>query len=224
MRGKEPTSRRPFPGTALHLRALRLEGLTIAWMVVEATVSIGAGVRAGSLLLLAFGADSLIELLSAGVLYGRLRAETRAVAVDDAAREAMEKRAARIAGWLLVALALYVLLQAGYGLLHRHVAETSWPGIVVAVVAALGMPPLARAKIRVADAIGSRALRADAMETITCGYLAWVLLLGLAANALLHWWWLDSAAALVLVPFLIKEAREAITGDCCHACSGPEGP
>jgi divalent metal cation (Fe/Co/Zn/Cd) transporter len=203
--------------------ALRLEALTIAWMVVEAGASLAAGLMAGSVLLLAFGADSLIELLSAGVLYGRLRAEARMVAADAAAREAMEQRASRIAGWLLVALALYVLLQSGYGLLHRHAAETSWPGIVVAVIAALGMPPLARAKIRVADEIGSRALRADAMETITCGYLAWVLLLGLAANALLRWWWLDSAAALGLAPFLLREAREAMTGECCHACREPEG-
>jgi divalent metal cation (Fe/Co/Zn/Cd) transporter len=217
------TSRMAESRANLHV-ALRLEALTIAWMVFEAGASLAAGFMAGSVLLLAFGADSLIELLSAGVLYGRLRAEARIVVADAAAREALEQRASRIAGWLLVALALYVLLQAVYGLLHRHGAETSWAGIVVAVIAALGMPPLARAKIRVADEIGSRALRTDAMETITCGYLAWVLLLGLAANALLRWWWLDSAAALVLVPFLIREAREAITGECCHACGEAEQP
>src|SRR5207302_10300109 len=119
------------------------------------------------------------------------------------------------AGWLLYGLALFVLAQAGYGLWHRGAAETSGWGIGVAVVAALGMPALARAKIRVAEAIGSRALRADAMESITCGYLSWVLLAGLVANALLHWWWLDSAAALVLVPLLIKEGREAVSGECC---------
>jgi len=185
-------------------------------MVVEAAASVGAGIVAGSLLLLAFGADSLIELLSAGVLYSRLRVEACAVEPDEEELEALEQRASRIAGWLLYALALYVLLQAGYGLLHRHAAERSWWGIGVAIVAAFGMPPLAGAKIRVADEIGSRALRADAMETFTCGYLSWVLLLGLAANAALHWWWLDSAAALVLVPFLIREAREALTGECCH--------
>ncbi len=85
------------------------------------------------------------------------------------------------------------------------------------MVAAFGMPVLAKAKMRVADQIGSRALRADAMETFTCGYLSWVLLAGLAANAFLHWWWLDAAASLVIVPFLPKESREAITGECaCH--------
>jgi len=193
--------------------ALRLEVLSIGWMLIEASVSIGAGIVAGSVLLLAFGVDSIIELLSAGVLFHRLRKEAGGTA-NAAEIEALEHRAARIAGYLLYALAAYVVLQSGYGLLHRHTAETSGVGLAVALVAALGMPVLARAKIRVADRIGSKALRADAMETFTCGFLSWVLLAGLAANALLHWWWLDSVAALVLVPFLIKEGREAIRGGC----------
>lgn len=196
-------------------RALRLEAISIAWMIVEAGVAIGAGVIAHSVLLLAFGVDSGIELLSAGALYWRLDREARARPGDEAAVERIERRTARFAGWLLYALALYVVVQAGYGLLKRSAAEGSWLGIGIAVAAALGMPVLARAKIRVAEEIGSRALRADAMETVTCGYLAWVLLAGLLANALLHWWWLDSAAALVLVPLLMREGREAITGDCC---------
>lgn len=197
--------------------ALRLEVLTIGWMLIEASVSIGAGAMAGSVLLLAFGVDSVIELISASVLFHRLRKEANGARNDEAEIEALEHRAARIAGYLLYALAAYVVLQSGYGLLHRHTAETSWVGLSVALVAALGMPVLAKAKIRVADRIGSKALRADAMETFTCGFLSWVLLAGLAANALLHWWWLDSVAALVLVPFLLKEGREAITGECsCH--------
>ena len=135
----------------------------------------------------------------------------------QAAREARERKTSRISGYLLYAFAVYVVLQAAYGLLHRRTAETSWPGIAVAVVAAFGMPLLARAKIRVADKIGSPALRADAMETFTCGYLSWALLAGLAASAALHWWWLDSAAALIIVPLLLKESREAVSGKCnCH--------
>lgn len=193
--------------------ALRLEVLSIGWMVIEASASIGAGIVAGSVLLLAFGVDSVIELISAGVLFHRLRKEAGGTA-NAAEIKALEHRAARIAGYLLYALAAYVVLQSGYGLLHRHTAETSGVGLAVALVAALGMPILARAKIRVADRIGSKALRADAMETFTCGFLSWILLAGLAANALLHWWWLDSVAALVLVPFLIKEGREAIKGGC----------
>ena len=198
--------------------ALRLEVLTIGWMLIEASVSIGAGVMAGSVLLLAFGVDSVIELISASVLFHWLRKEASGAGKGGAEIEVLEHRAARIAGYLLYALAAYVVLQSGYGLLHRHTAETSWVGISVALVAALGMPVLAKAKIRVADRIGSKALRADAMETFTCGFLSWVLLAGLAANALLHWWWLDSVAALVLVPFLIKEGREALTGEC--SCDG----
>jgi len=194
--------------------ALRLEALTIVWMVIEAAGSIGAGVVAHSVLLIVFGIDSIIELVSAGLLYHRLSREARAAPGDMMTMEALEVKAARISGWLLYTLALCVALQSGYGLLHRHVAETSFVGLAVAVVAALGMPALARAKIRIADDIGSKALRADAMETFTCGFLSWVLLAGLGANALLHWWWLDSAAALVLVPFLIKEGREAISGQC----------
>ena len=210
---------RPATTPALDMQAaLRLEVLTIGWMLIEASVSIGAGAMAGSVLLLAFGVDSVIELISASVLFHRLRKEANGAGNDEAEIEALEHRAARIAGYLLYALAAYVVLQSGYGLLHRHTAETSWVGLSVALVAALGMPVLAKAKIRVADRIGSKALRADAMETFTCGFLSWVLLAGLAANALLHWWWLDSVAALVLVPFLLKEGREAITGEC--SCDG----
>ncbi|MCW3099850.1 MAG: Co/Zn/Cd cation transporter-like protein [Chthonomonadaceae bacterium] len=194
--------------------ALRLERLTLAWMVVEASASIGAGVMAHSVLLLAFGVDSIIELASAGLLYFRLSKEARAAPGDMAGIEALEQRASRISGWLLYLLALYVVLQSGYGLLHRHTAETSLMGLAVAVVAAFGMPVLAKAKLRIAEHIGSKALRADAMETFTCGFLSWVLLAGLGANALLHWWWLDSVTALMLVPFLIKEGREAISGEC----------
>jgi divalent metal cation (Fe/Co/Zn/Cd) transporter len=195
--------------------ALRLESLTIVWMLAEAFVSIGAGLAAGSVLLLTFGADSMIELVSAIVLLHRLRQEAHDTNLDEREIEALEHRAARIAGYLLYALAVYVVLQSGYGLLHRLAAETSWLGIAVALAAAFGMPILAKAKIRAADRIESKALRADAMETFTCGYLSWILLAGLAANALLHWWWLDSVAALALVPFLIKEGREAMTGEGC---------
>ena len=205
--------------TAERMRpALRLEAITLLWMVVEASVSIGAGIAAGSLLLIAFGADSVIELISAGVLFWRLRLEAMAQPDDTEMVEAVERRASRIGGYLLYVLSAYVVLQALYGLTHRHHAEASWLGMAVAVVAAVGMPLLAKAKIRVADQISSRALRADAMETFTCGYLSWVLLGGLAVNAVLHWWWLDAAASLVVVPLLLKEAREAMTGECnCHS-------
>jgi divalent metal cation (Fe/Co/Zn/Cd) transporter len=210
------------PALAMQI-ALRLEYLTIGWMIIEAAVSLGAGVVASSLLLLAFGADSIIELISAGVLLHRLRKEAAASPDDMPEIENLEKRASRIAGILLFVLAAYVVLQSGYGLLHHAAAKVSWIGMAVAFVAAFGMPVLARAKIRAADQIGSQALRADAMESFTCGYLSWALLAGLVANALLHWWWLDSVCALVLVPFLIKEGREALTGECgCCASHRPD--
>ncbi len=203
------------------LRAgLWLEAVSIAWMVIEAAVSVGAGIAAGSLLLVAFGVDSVIELISATVLFWRLRQQAIGRLPDEVAVEALEQKASRIAGFLLYALSLYVVVQALYGLTHERHAEISWPGIGVALVAAFGMPLLAKAKIRVADRIGSRALRADAMETFTCGYLSWALLAGLVANAVLHCWWLDGAAALAVVPLLLKEGREAVTGECgCHGDS-----
>ena len=193
-------------------RALRLELVTIVWMTVEATGAIAAGLAARSTLLLAFGIDSVIELVSAGVLYRRLRLE--AAGADTCRVEAIEARAGKIGGTLLFVLAAYVVATSGYKLLHRGGAGESYVGLAIAAVAAVGMPILARAKIRAADEIGSRALRADAMETFTCGYMSWVLLVGLGANALFHWWWLDGVGALVLVPFLIKEGREAFTGHC----------
>lgn len=194
--------------------ALRLEALTLVWMVLEASGAIGAGILAHSVLLLAFGVDSIIELASAGLLYYRLAREAKALPTDGADIERLERKTARIGGYLLYALALYVVAQSGYGMLHRHEAETSFIGIAVAGVAALGMPILAKAKLRIANEIGSKVLRADAMETFTCGYLSWVLLAGLGANALFRLWWLDSVAALALVPFLVKEGREAISGEC----------
>lgn len=181
-------------------------------MIVEAVGAIGAGLLARSTLLLAFGIDSVIELVSAGLLFKRLKLE---VAGSDICKiEATEARAGKISGTLLFVLAAYVVVTSVYKLLHRGGAAESYVGLAIAAVAAVGMPVLARAKIRAADQIGSRALRADAMETFTCGYMSWILLVGLGANALFHWWWLDGTGALILVPLLIKEGREAFTGHC----------
>ncbi len=195
-------------------RGLRLQGLTIGWMIVEASVSVAAGIAASSLLLIAFGTDSVIEIISAGVVYWRLRTESSLATPDERSPERLERRSAQVAGYLLWALGAFVFVEAIYGLAHRHSAGDSWPGMVVALIAAIGMPALAKAKVHIAEEIGSQALRADAIESITCGYLSWVLLTGLIANAMLHWWWLDSAASLVIVPFIVKEAREAVSGEC----------
>ena len=188
-------------------------------MSVEAAASVGAGLAAGSLLLVAFGVDSVIELFSAGLLYHRLSRELRSVPGDAGPPDALERKTATIGGYLLFGLAAYVILQSAYGLLHGQAAESSWWGIGITAIASVGMPLLAKAKLRIAEEIHSRALRADAIESLTCGYLAGVTLVGLLANAAFHWWWLDSIAALVLVPFLIKEGREAIKGESCCGCA-----
>src|SRR5437763_2235601 len=200
--------------------ALRLEVVTVVWMVIEAAVAVGAGIAARSLLLVAFGIDSAIELASAVIVFRRFRIESHekfATGLNDT--EAIERKTARIAGYLLFLLSAYVLVQAIFGLMTRHAAETSPIGIVVAIIAAFGMPFLAKAKLRVAAWIESRSLRADAMETLTCGYLAWVLLAGLALNAATRWWWIVSVASLVIVPLLLHEGYEAISTRGCSVCS-----
>jgi divalent metal cation (Fe/Co/Zn/Cd) transporter len=196
--------------------AIRLEVITIIWMVIEAVAAIGAGIAAGSLLLFAFGIDSGIELTSAIVVFRRFRVELSGKPENDrsGARD-VERKTARIAGYLLLLLSAYVLVQAGLGLMTRHSAETSPVGIAVAIIAALGMPVLAKAKLRVAEKIDSGALRADAMETLTCGYLSWLLLAGLVLNAMTDWWWIDSVASLAIVPLLIREGFEALSGEQC---------
>ena len=200
--------------------ALWLEIVTIVWMVIEAAVAVGAGIAARSLLLVAFGIDSAIELASAVIVFRRFRVElTEKSESAQHGKGDVEPKTARVAGYLLFLLSAYVLLQAIFGLMTRHAAETSPIGIAVAIVAAFGMPFLAKAKLRVAAWIESRSLRADAMETLTCGYLAWVLLAGLALNAVTRWWWIDSVASLVIVPLLLREGYEAISNRGCSLCS-----
>jgi divalent metal cation (Fe/Co/Zn/Cd) transporter len=201
--------------------ALWLTYITLGWMTIEGAASLLLGWSSKSLLLEAFGIDSVVELVSAGVLLWRLKVENGGLATE-ARVESVERRAARWVGYSLYALALYVLLNSAYGLFVvervTDTRESVW-GIAIGLVAKIGMPILAGYKLRVAARLGSRALRADAMEAITCGYLSIVLMVGLAATRLFGWWWLDSVAALALIPFLIKEGRMAIRGeDCCGEC------
>jgi len=196
--------------------ALWLTYITIGWMTIEGAGSLLLGWASKSLLLEAFGIDSVVELFSAGVLLWRLKVEASG-RTDEARVEVVERRAARWVGYSLYALVVYVLFNSAYGLFVigrvTDTHESAW-GIVIGVIAKVGMPILAGYKLRVAARLNSRALRADAMEAITCGYLSIVLMVGLAATALLGWWWLDSVAALALIPFLLKEARAAIRGEC----------
>jgi len=222
---KAPTKSPPDRSSrAADLRtALLLTYITLSWMTIEGAASLVLGWSSKSLLLEAFGMDSVIELLSAGVLLWRLRVEAGGWA-DEARIEGVEKRASRLMGYMLYGLALFVVLNSGYGLfLARRVTDTHesvW-GILIGLVAKIGMPILAGLKLKVAARLNSRALRADAMESITCGYLSIVLMAGLAATRLFGWWWLDSVAALALIPFLLKEGRAAVEGKgCCCADAG----
>ena len=195
--------------------------ITLGWMTVEGAASLLLGWASKSLLLEAFGIDSIIELFSASVLLWRLRIEASGHA-DEARVEAVEHRASRLVGYTLYFLVAYVVFNSAYGIFIAHrvtdTHESAW-GILIGLVAKIGMPILAGYKLKVAARLNSRALRADAIEAIVCGYLSIVLMVGLAATRILGWWWLDSVAALALIPFLIKEARAAIEGEdaCCSA-------
>jgi divalent metal cation (Fe/Co/Zn/Cd) transporter len=192
--------------------AFRLEWLTIGWMSVEAVVAITAGVAAGSLVLTAFGLDSVIELASAGVLMWRLSVELRHGQVFS---ERAERTASRIGGALLFFLAAYVTAAAMWQLWKGTGEEFSWPGFIVALIAIPAMRYLAHRKIAIAEKIGSRALRADAMEAVTCGWLSLVVVVSLAAQWLLGAWWIDGVGSLAIVWFLVRESREAWTHDKC---------
>lgn len=199
--------------TILIRQAFRLEWLTIAWMVVEGAVAIGAGLAASSLTLMAFGIDSVIELASAGVLVWRLTVELRH---GQAFSERAERTASRIGGVLLFALAAYIVVAAAWSLWTRHGESVSLTGLIVALMAMPIMTFLARRKIAIAAKLGSRAMRADAAEAITCGWLSLVVVVGLLANLALGAWWVDAVTSLAIVWFVIKEAREAWSGeDCC---------
>src|SRR5205809_2515986 len=196
--------------------ALLLTYIILGWMTIEGAASLLLGWASKSLLLEAFGIDSVIELFSAAVLLWRLRVEASGVAAVEPV-DAVERRAARLVGYSLYVLVVYVVLNSGYGLfIAKRITDTHesvW-GILIGAVAKVGMPILAGYKLKVAARLNSRALRADAVESIVCGYLSIVLIVGLATTRILGWWWLDSVAALALISFLIKEARAAISGEC----------
>ncbi len=195
--------------------AFRLEWLTIAWMLVEAVVAIASGWIAGSLVLTAFGLDSVIELASAGVLMWRLSIELRH---GQAFSERAERLASRIGGALLFALAAFVTVAAVWSFWTGRGEEFSWPGFVVALAAIPSMRYLATRKIAIAERIGSRALRADAMEAVTCGWLSFVVVISLAAQWAFGVWWIDGVGSLAIIWFLIQEGREAWAEQECGCC------
>jgi divalent metal cation (Fe/Co/Zn/Cd) transporter len=194
--------------TQIPRAVLWLQGITLVWMLVECAVSLYAAKSAHSVALLAFGSDSLIELLSAGV----------ALLSFIPSFPVPKDRAARWAGALLFALAGTIAFTATMALVRGVRSETSYSGISITVAALIVMPVLALFKRRVARVADNRALAADAVQSATCAYLAAVTLAGLAINMIFHIRWVDSAAALAALPILVIEGREAIRGGSCGCC------
>ena len=186
----------------LSRRILHLQVFTMVWMAVEAAVSLFAAWRAHSPALLGFGGDSAIELLSAAVVFWRFRSNSNP--------ELAERYAARIAGALLIVLALFVAITSVLSLLGYREPQASRLGIAVLLLAAVIMPWLAREKRKLAAAISSAALRADAAESALCGYLAWIALAGVLLNTLWAKPWADPLAALLLIPLILREGWEAL--------------
>lgn len=198
-----------------HRIALRLVIATLAYNVIEAVISLAAGVEAESIALLGFGLDSVIECAAAGLLLWRLAVEARGA--DAETVERTEHRVHRFVGFTFILLAAYVTLQAGWSLWKQDAPAESVVGIVLAAASLVIMPLVSWGKLRAAREIGSAALRAEAKETLACSYLSFALLLGLAANAAFGWWWADPVAALLMVPWLVKEGREGLSGEGCCA-------
>ena len=184
---------------------------TVAYNLVEAGVALYAGVQAGSIALVGFGLDSVIELTAAAVELWRLRLEARGAEVERV--QVVEAAVSRFVGVTLIALAAYVVIQSVWILWTREAPQESWLGVALAVLSLLIMPLLGIGKLRAADEIGSRALRQEAKETFACAFLSFALLLGLGANAIAGWWWADPAAALLMVPWLVREGLEAFESD-----------
>lgn len=196
---------------ALIRRGKLLEYTTVGYNSLEGLIAIGAGVIAGSVALVGFGFDSAIEVISGATLLWRLYAD-----VEESRRERVEQRALRIVGASFLLLAAYVLFDAGTALLRREPPDESMIGIALAAVSLVVMPLLVRAKRRVAAAIGSKALDADATQTALCTWLSAILLGGLLLNATAGWWWADPVAALVMVPIIVREGLEGIRGERCE--------
>ncbi len=190
---------------------VRLEAITVIWNTAEGIIAVAAGILAGSTALLAFGIDSFVETASGAIVGWRLLDEMRSRSEERV--EQVEKLTSRIAGILLLALAVYIAVDSAVRLLGVSGRPMeSLMGIAVTAVSLVVMPILGRAKLRCAAAIGSGALRTDAYETITCAWLSGTALLGLGANALLGWWWADPLAALALIPLIAREGWEGLSG------------
>jgi divalent metal cation (Fe/Co/Zn/Cd) transporter len=185
---------------------VRIEVISILWMVIEMAISIGAGIAAKSVLLTAFGLDSLIELVSGFILLWRLSTENRGGDLKSVERS--ERRATWIVAVTLGLLCAYVLISSVFGLLTHAKPESSFIGIGISGAALLIMPFLAISKRRISKRINSAALAGDATNSITCATMAGTVLVGLVLNALFGLWWAEYLAALMFLVWLVKETLE----------------
>lgn len=188
-------------------RVVRLQILTVVWMTVEVVVALAAAWTAKSPSLLGFGGDSAVELLSAIVVLWRFRSTSDSVEKD-------EKLAARVTGLLLFALAVF-LLGSSFLAFTRFRPQPSYLGIALLVAAAIGMPWLSHRKKALAIKTSSASLKADAVQSAMCAYLAWIALGGLLVNAVFHASWADPIAALLLVPIILREGWESMHARTC---------
>ena len=200
---------------ALVRRGLWLNYATLGYNALEAVVSLVAGLLAGSVALVGFGVDSVIEVTAAAAAQWRLRAD-----VDHARRERIEGVTLRVIGWSFLALAAYVVYDSADALWHRERPERTVAGIVILALSVVVMPLLARAKRRVGRSLGSRALAADAAQTSLCAYLSVIALAGVVLDAVLGWWWADPVAALAMVPIIAREGVDGVRGarSCTDGC------
>ncbi len=185
----------------------RLANLTIVWNSLEGVLSVGAGILAGSIALVGFGVDSVIEVSSGAIILWRL-----------ASGEHRERLALRLVGASFLALAAYVAFDAGKSLWFREPPSASYLGIAIAALSLVVMPVLARAKRKVAAQLSSGAMHADSRQTDLCAYLSAILLGGLILNAVFGWWWADPVAACLMVPIIAKEGIDALRGETCDDC------
>jgi divalent metal cation (Fe/Co/Zn/Cd) transporter len=200
---------------ALIRRGLWLNYLTIGYNTIEAVVSLAAGLVAGSVALVGFGIDSAIEVTASLAAQWRLRSD------HPERRERAEQVTRRLIGGSFVVLAAYVTVDSTITLWQHEAPQPSVVGLGILALSVVVMPVLARAKRRVAQALASRALQAEAMQTSICAYLSVIALAGVALNTALGWWWADPVAALLMVPLITKEGLEGLrasaagTPSCC---------
>jgi divalent metal cation (Fe/Co/Zn/Cd) transporter len=194
-----------FDRAALVRRGIWLSYVTIGYNSLEAIGSLIAGLLAGSVALVGFGVDSVIEVMASIAAQWRLRSD-----LDPVRREGVELWTRRIVAVCFLALAVYVLADAASTLWKREAPDRSLFGIVVLALSVIVMPVLARSKKRVARAMRSGALEAEAAQTSLCAYLSVIGLAGVALNALFGWWWADPVAALIMVPIIAAEGWEGV--------------